>query len=230
MKKTTLLLASPNEQVWGWRYLAFQTIFLSWLLVFATVLLGIALSSAGYNFLYFAVNFIGVLIIFHRFLQASVKDVLDRLPRVVLTAAVFFVIYEIANILLALLLASLNLSVSNVNDQSIAAMTQDNYLLMAIGTVFLVPLAEECLLRAAVFGSLRRRHPAAAYLVSTALFCLIHISGYLGSYPLPTLLLCFVQYVPAGLCLAAAYEVSGSIFAPILIHTAVNTLGMLAMR
>ena len=230
MKKTTLLLASPNEQVWGWRYLAFQTIFLSWLLVFATVLLGIALSSAGYNFLYFAVNFIGVLIIFHRFLQASVKDVLDRLPRVVLTAAVFFVIYEIANILLALLLASLNLSVSNVNDQSIAAMTQDNYLLMAIGTVFLVPLAEECLLRAAVFGSLRRRHPAAAYLVSTALFCLIHISGYLGSYPLPTLLLCFVKYVPAGLCLAAAYEVSGSIFAPILIHTAVNTLGMLAMR
>ena len=228
--KTTIILASPKERGWGWGYLASQCVFLPYLLALVILLLRVEISSAVYNFLYFSVNFLSVLVIFHRFLLDSLKDAMKRLPWVLLTAAVFSGIYEAANVLLTLLLSALGLSVSNVNDASITAMTQENFLLMAIGTVFLVPVAEECLHRAAVFGSLRFRHPVAAYLVSTALFCLIHISGYWGSYPLPTLLLCFVQYVPAGLCLAAAYEVSGSIFAPILIHTAVNALGMLAMR
>ena len=44
------------------------------------------------------------------------------------------------------------------------------------------------------------------------------------------LFLCLLQYVPAGISLAASYEYSGNIVTPILIHTAVNAVGMLAMR
>ena len=44
------------------------------------------------------------------------------------------------------------------------------------------------------------------------------------------LFLSFLQYVPAGLCLAWSYEKADSIWAPILIHIAVNQMGNLAMR
>ena len=54
--------------------------------------------------------------------------------------------------------------------------------------------------------------------------------GYLSAYPVHHLLLAFLQYLPAGLVLAWAYRKSGSIFSPILIHAAVNTLALLSLR
>jgi membrane protease YdiL (CAAX protease family) len=62
------------------------------------------------------------------------------------------------------------------------------------------------------------------------LFALVHILGYIGFYPFEMLLLCFVQYLPAGICLAAAYRLSGSLLSPILIHALVNLLAMLSLR
>jgi membrane protease YdiL (CAAX protease family) len=56
------------------------------------------------------------------------------------------------------------------------------------------------------------------------------VLGYIGSADLLTLALCFLQYIPAGLCLAWAYDASGSIFAPVLIHTVINALGILSLR
>ena len=53
--------------------------------------------------------------------------------------------------------------------------------------------------------------------------------NYAGADTL-TLALCFVQYLPAGICLAASYRLSGSILTPILIHAGINTLGILALR
>ena len=44
------------------------------------------------------------------------------------------------------------------------------------------------------------------------------------------LFLNFLQYLPAGIALCWAYEQADSIFAPILIHTAINLLAMVAMR
>ena len=96
--------------------------------------------------------------------------------------------------------------------------------------MFLVPTVEECLYRGLIFGTLRSRNRLAAYALSAALFSLVHVVGYIGVYPLPLLALCLLQYVPAGLCLAQAYEAADNIFAPILIHTTVNAIGMIAMR
>ena len=44
------------------------------------------------------------------------------------------------------------------------------------------------------------------------------------------LALCLLQYLPAGLCLAVAYEKSDSILCPILMHTVINAIGVYAMR
>ena len=224
--KQTPLFPTRKETYFGWRYLAFQVLILPYLLA----LLPLQMTSAQLNFLFFSINFLCIVIFFRQFLLESLRSAVDNLPKILLTAVIAFFAYYWWTMLLTILIVWLQPGFSNINDQSITAMSQDSYALIAIGTVILVPLTEECLNRGSVFASLYGRNRIAAYVVSTALFSLIHINSYIGVYPPLTLLLCFLQYVPAGICLAAAYEVSGSIFAPILIHTAVNAIGMLALR
>ena len=65
-----------------------------------------------------------------------------------------------------------------------------------------------------------------AYAISAAVFCAVHVLSYVGRYEPALLALNFLQYLPAGLILAWAYEKSGSILCPILIHMGVNALGM----
>ena len=54
--------------------------------------------------------------------------------------------------------------------------------------------------------------------------------GYFGVYTPMQLLISFLSYLPAGFCLGWAYEKADTIFAPILIHAAVNAIGIYGMR
>ena len=187
-------------------------------------------SDAVLNFLYFLLNFLAVVTIFRRFLIRSGADALEKPKRIFSVSFRFFLIYIVSNLLLSQLILYLYPDFSNQNDSNIQQMTGQNGFLMILGTVFFVPLTEECLYRGLLFGLMRRRSRPAAYLVSVPVFCLIHVMGYVGSVPAGVLLLSFAQYIPAGVLLALAYERADSIFAPILIHTAVNALGMIAAR
>ena len=89
---------------------------------------------------------------------------------------------------------------------------------------------EECFYRGLIFRPLYGRSPWAAYLLSMAAFSLAHIVGYWGSYSLWEMVVCFLQYLPAGLCLAWSYTKSDTIFAPIVIHALVNAWGIWQMR
>ena len=53
---------------------------------------------------------------------------------------------------------------------------------MALGTIALAPLGEELIFRELVFHGLFRRSRVAAYCLSAALFSLIHMLNYLGSF------------------------------------------------
>ena len=66
--------------------------------------------------------------------------------------------------------------------------------------------------------------------LSMGVFALVHVVGYIGSYDALTLLLCFLQYLPAGYCLAWCYSNTGTIVTPILMHMIVNAYGMYNMR
>jgi len=93
-----------------------------------------------------------------------------------------------------------------------------------------ITITEETLYRGLLFQGLQRKNRALAYLVSVSVFAWIHVMGYVGQFDWRTLLLCFVQYLPAGIILALAYEKTDTIITPILIHIAVNQIGMSAMR
>ena len=139
-------------------------------------------------------------------------------------------VYMAGNTLFTLIVTALVPDFANINDAAIMQMVQEHFGLMSIGTVFLVPVAEECFYRGLVFRNLYDRNPILAYAVSMAIFSLAHIAAYVLMTDFGTLVLCFLQYLPAGFALAWSYRRSGSIFAPVVIHMAVNQTGMLLMR
>ena len=93
-----------------------------------------------------------------------------------------------------------------------------------------MPLTEETLFRGLIFGALQQKNRTIAYLLSVVFFAFVHVMGYFGVTSGAVLMISFVQYIPAGIVLALAYEFSGSILAPTLIHMAVNAIAILSMR
>ena len=232
MTKQTFLQHSltEKEQIWGWRYLLFQLCFLSIFIRSFNWLFWGAMTPVQSNFIYFCINFAAVLVIFHRFLKQFLTVEWEQIGRILLFFLLLFGLYEIINWSLGWLLQQIDPHFSNINDESIAQLTNQNFYIMLLGTVIAVPVAEETLYRGLLFRGLYSRSPLAAWIISVATFALIHIVNYIGVYPPATLALCYLQYIPAGIILAAAYRWTGSIFTPMLIHAAVNLLGILILR
>ena len=219
-----------KEQRSGWVYLLLYTFILPNILSYVNLLLPHPLTEAKLNFLYFLINFISIIIIGWRFLYASTQMALKAPFRVLRPAFYGLVLYFLATFLLSKLILSIRPDFSNINDNSIAAMTQDNFTLISIGTVLLVPPVEEFLYRGLIFGLLYNRSKLMGFLVSIVLFAAIHVLGYIGSFDTALLGLCFLQYLPAGLFLGWAYAKADNIWAPILMHITINQIGMQTMR
>lgn len=229
MKKLSVSI-TRREAIWGWGYLLFQIFFLPVILTMVNMLLPSPMPEAKVNFVYFLLNFLSILAIAHQFLWDSLRIALRSPFRCLRAAFLGLVLYFACNILFSNLIVRIRPDFININDNSISAMTQGYFTLVSIGTIFLVPPAEEFLYRGLVFGLLYNKNKFLAYGVSTVLFSAIHVVGYIGSYDLELLLLCFIQYIPAGICLAWAYASADTIFAPILMHITINQIGMQAMR
>ena len=221
---------NSNELVFGGIYFLLQLMVIPGILVAVDMLMPVHMSEAMLNFVCFAINFVAVLVIFWKFLRDNFS-VLRAYPWYVLRwAGIGFVIYMVGSTLFGWIVPILDPEFANLNDAAIAQMVEGNFTLMTIGTVILVPVAEECFYRGILFRGIYDRFPVLAYTVSMVLFSLAHVLGYVTMADFWTLLLCFVQYLPAGFALAFAYRKSGSIYASILIHMAVNQMGMLLMR
>lgn len=221
-KRTVSPCPSGQETAWGLCYLVFQMLLLPSLLYWINDQLAKPLAESELNFLYYLVNFIAVLLIFHSFLERSLSQLFQH-PIDALQAAVLgFVAYYACFHAMDWLIGLLRPGYSNYNDASIAALSRGNYFLMLIGTVVLVPPVEECLYRGLIFRNLYTKSPWAAYIISIAAFSCLHILGYIGTYNPADLIIAFVQYLPAGLWLAWSYIKGDTIFVPILIHAAVN--------
>ena len=221
---------NPGETAWGIRYLLFQQVFESLFISLALGLLGLSVTDAEFNFLYFIINFGAVLWIFRDFLKRSLSHTAQNAAPFALAVVLGLAAYWSMNQVLGSIIYGLVPGFFNVNDAAISLDVQSHFALTFIGTVLLVPLAEETLFRGLIFSLFRRRSRLWAYLISTLLFCAIHVGGYVGQYDWWVLGICFAQYIPAGIALAWAFESSGSIFAPIAIHTFVNLSATLSMR
>ena len=228
--KTLYISMSRTEKILGWLYMAFSLLVLPGLLEWGNGQLADPVDESTLNFVFYLTNFLFICGIFRTFLRASLvaawRDCWNFIQAVILG----YVAYWAASKAIDFLMSHLLPGFSNINDASITAMAQTNYSLMLIGVVFLVPLAEEMLYRGMIFRNLWQSSKVAAYLLSMAAFAAIHVLGYIGSEDLTTLLLCFLQYLPAGLCLAWTYTKADNIFAPIVVHALVNAIAIGALR
>ncbi|MBQ9168367.1 MAG: CPBP family intramembrane metalloprotease [Oscillospiraceae bacterium] len=219
-----------NQKALGWLYLLFEFFVLPSLLGLLNDLLHTPLSDAALNFLYFSLNFVVVLLIFYNFLKESLETAGQRFWNFLQAVVLGFVAYWLCGTVLTYGITAVLPNFSNINDASIGSMAGSHFWLMAIGTVLLVPVVEECLFRGLIFLELHSHSRFWAYCLSTVCFGIIHVMSYVGAYDTLTLVLCFIQYIPAGIWLAWAYEKADSIFAPILIHAAINAIGIYGLR
>ena len=227
-----IFTTKPNrtETILGSIYLIFDVFVLPLLLGLLNAMLPEPLGSARINFLYFLINFAVILPLFRKFLLQSLKDTRKVLFYALRFALLGYVGYRVLSDLLLSLIVRIYPPFFNFNDLNVALTLREDFALMAVGTVLLVPIAEETLFRGLIFRGLFDRSPLAAYLVSMVAFAAIHVIGYVGIVDAPILFLSFLQYLPAGYCLCFAYRRSGTIASPILIHMLVNAVATYSMR
>ncbi len=184
------------------------------------------LEAWALNVIFFVVNFLAIAIIFQKFLTSSFRVAMENPWRCVKYAGQGLLLYYISAFILGFLIMLVKPDFINLNDQNVLQMAQGQKALFTLCTVILVPITEETLFRGVLFRGLFDKSKVLAYIVPTLLFAAIHVVGYIGRGDWLTLLLSFIQYLPAGLSLAYAYHRSDTIWAAILTHIAVNQIGM----
>ena len=220
----------PWEKVLGWILLVLHVLVLPVLIEIACYLLNIPITTGELNIIFFVTAFLLTLGFFGRFLWENLKNFKRELKNSLYAVLGGFGIYYVLNIAVNILIMNLMPEYSNVNNDNIASLTDVYYLPMFLCTVLLVPVTEEVLYRGMLFGLPWQKNRYLAYFVSTLVFSLIHMVGYIGQAPISYLLIGLFQYVPATIGMGYAYEKADSICAPMLIHMFVNLLGMIAMR
>ena len=214
-------------------YLSVIPELLRWLLP----LLGLDLSSVRgasiAQIAAFALDFIVLLLVFRKFLWRSLAPLKGNRKRLLATVLRGFGFYWLLGYLVSLLILYLSLVLElmpeNRNNEVIGTILTNYTLPMAISTVVLAPVTEECLVRGVLFAPICRRKPWVAYLVTTVLFGLMHTFQYIGVQPWSVLALSFLQYLPAGIVLGWAYQRSRSIWGAIALHSLINLVAVVAM-
>ena len=227
MKQSSLPIPLTQKETRnGLIYMAISLIALPWLLSEGNAFLADPLSTTKVNFLYYFINFAVMVWLCRKFLGQSLKYALKIPFPVIWYGILGYLGAKALGELVGILTLLIYPDFSNVNDQTIISMLQDDSRLIICGTVFLVPVVEELFFRGLIFRNLAGRNHVAAYLVSMVLFSLLHVAGYIGTYSPLHLLLCFLQYLPASFCLCWCYCQTGTIITPIIMHAVTNAMSV----
>lgn len=191
-------------------------------------LLGRRLTENMGSVVYYYGLFAVTVILFHHLLGKTTRRFLDNPGLALKTAGVGIVAYyglcEVASRLGGLLADR----AGNRNDSVISAQIGSAPHMTLLIVIFLAPFVEETLFRGLVFGGLRERSRVLAYVVSCALFALLHVWQFAVADRNPAYFLLMVQYLIPGLVLAWAYDHSGTLWASIGLHAGVNALSVLS--
>lgn len=182
--------------------------------------LELALSPAQSSAVYYTVILLLLIAVFWDFLRHAAVILRDNLRPSIFILGVGL----LAGLAATCLVGLIPLPVGN----PVLADYQEQYALSGGATfavvVLLRPAVEEILYRGLLFGSLRKKNRALAYGVSAGLFALVSVWQYAlvpeagGALHL----LRFIQYLPLGLAECWAYDVSGSVYTPMVLRMALQ--------
>ena len=232
-KRKSASYMSPGEQIAGTTFFVIYLVVLPFVTapLFRLVgrLLGVTLSQGLQNVLYYYILFAVTLIIFHGFLARTSRHLLDNLGLACKSLGVGLVglygLNELAYRLTNLIITNR----TNLNDTAISAQMDSAPYMTLLIVVLLAPFVEEVLFRGLVFGNLKGKSRPVAYVVSCALFALLHVWQFAVVYQDVTYFLLMLQYLVPGAVLAWVYDRSGTLWTSIALHALTNALSVLAM-
>ena len=232
-KKKTSPYMTPGEQIAGTVFFVIYLVVLPFaagpLFRLAGRLLDVTISAALQNVIYYYVLFAVTVLIFHKFLARTCRNLADNLGgacRMLLVGLVaLYGLNELAYRLTNLIITNR----TNLNDTAISAQMDSAPYMTLLIVVLLAPFVEEALFRGLVFGNLKGKSRPVAYVVSCALFALLHVWQFAVVYQDVTYFLLMLQYLVPGAVLAWVYDRSGTLWTSIALHALTNALSVLAM-
>ena len=232
-KKKTSPYMTPGEQIAGTVFFVIYLVVLPFaagpLFRLAGRLLDVTISAALQNVIYYYVLFAVTVLIFHTFLARTCRNLADNLGgacRMLLVGLVaLYGLNELAYRLTNLIITNR----TNLNDTAISAQMDSAPYMTLLIVVLLAPFVEEVLFRGLVFGNLKGKSRPVAYVVSCALFALLHVWQFAVVYQDVTYFLLMLQYLVPGAVLAWVYDRSGTLWTSIALHALTNALSVLAM-
>ncbi|MDR1131561.1 MAG: CPBP family intramembrane metalloprotease [Oscillospiraceae bacterium] len=221
---------SGPQRLAGWIYLPFHAVVLPLFLAILRAYLPDGLSDVAVNTVYFALGFIFCISVMWRFLRGAFDLLLDRLAKCAVALVFGYLGYDLLAYLAAgVLFAVLGDMPSNPNDQAVIELMNEAPGPVTGLVIFIGPVVEEVLFRGVVFGSLRDKSRALAYILSMVIFSVCHIWQYVLIAMSWTPLIYMLPYIPAAYVLARTYEKTGSIWTPIFLHMLINGLALLVL-
>ena len=232
-KRKSAPYMSAGEQIAGTAFFVIYLVVLPFvtgpLFRLAGGLLGITISQSLQNVLYYYILFAVTIIIFHGFLGRTSRRFAENLGPACQTMGVGLValyglnelVYRLSNLVIT--------NRTNLNDTTISAQINDAPHVTMLIVIFLAPFVEEVPFRGLVFGNLKGKSPAVAYIVSCALFALLHVWQFAVVNQDITYFVLMVQYLVPGLVLAWVYDRTGTLWTSIVVHAAANALSVWAM-
>ena len=217
------------EQVLGIIYIPIHAAAMPLLVALIGALAGAELSGPYQMLLYYTISFVLVFIMMFSFLRESFSDFIGDFRRSVRAVIFGYVIYRTLLWVAALLMDPF-VTGNDPNSEAIIADIAANFKIMLVVTSVLAPIVEETIFRGALFGAIRQKNRALAYIVSVLAFSLFHLwDALLFEFSWNTLLH-IVYYIPPSIALAWCYDSSGTIWAPVLLHSLMNVFSSLQLR
>jgi len=184
------------------------------------------LTPSWANLLVYAIGAAVIVAVLFGFLRRDFDTLCDNTLMTVVVILQDYALAICSSIAVSMLFEALGLT-QNENNDAIYEMAASEFGPIAAAGAILAPIVEECIFRGAIFGTLRRRSRALAYIVSALLFSLYHV--WQAALYDPTQLWYLLQYIPASLILARCYERCDSIWGVIFLHMLNNGLPLLAV-
>jgi uncharacterized protein len=219
---------TKGEKIGGFFYIPFYVIILAIVFELLFPQMGIKMSEVNLNLAYNFVNFMSVLIIFHKFLKKSFLNLRKGFWAMIQAVILGMVLYFVLVYIVKYAISFISEDVQNANNDTIFSIYRQNPWAMIACAVFLGPLVEELIFRGVIFGSLHKKNRIAAYAVMCLAFSAIHVWQYFISDPSPKQLLTLVEYFPGAIALGWCYEKGGNIWGSVLLHMSINTLAFLS--
>ena len=181
------------------------------------------------NLLYYAVCFAAVLLIFHAFLWKNRIPFLEQRATLFPTLLRAVLFYYGLTLLVGIVVTTLSPEFQNQNDSTIHGMMEGGAIPIVILSVLLAPVIEETIFRGLVFSNLLRFGRFPAYGITALFFSAIHVVSYVSTMEPLAVCLSILQYLPATLVFCALYERTDTIFAPMMLHAAINLINCIVM-